>query len=143
MRGPANVVPRIPAPGFPGSRSPDGERVQVVPDLHSCKVIEGLAEPVWFDPFARAGTPAFDGLADGFESRLMPRAGESGALVRTHGGAIRRLNPSSDYPLNLREAVHRAEKVRIDNLHRLITDSKADPQMVAQLRSRNLEVILV
>ena len=38
---------------------------------------------------------------------------ESGALVRTHGGAIRRLNPSTDYPLNLRETVHRAEKVRI------------------------------
>jgi DeoR family transcriptional regulator, aga operon transcriptional repressor len=38
---------------------------------------------------------------------------DSGALTRTHGGAVKRLNPLQDYPLNFKERLHHSEKVRI------------------------------
>jgi DeoR family transcriptional regulator of aga operon len=37
----------------------------------------------------------------------------AGALVRSHGGAIRRLDPVQDYPISLKGTIHNAEKVRI------------------------------
>jgi DeoR family transcriptional regulator of aga operon len=36
-----------------------------------------------------------------------------GALVRSHGGAVRRLETTQDYPLRTKETLHRDEKVRI------------------------------
>jgi DeoR family transcriptional regulator, aga operon transcriptional repressor len=39
--------------------------------------------------------------------------GASGAVVRSHGGAVRRLEPTHDYPLSLKASVHRAEKTLI------------------------------
>ena len=38
---------------------------------------------------------------------------ESGALVRSHGGAVRQLNPIHDYPVSFKKTLHHAEKVRI------------------------------
>ncbi len=38
---------------------------------------------------------------------------DSGAVVRSHGGAVPPLNPSRDYPLAIKESVHHEEKVRI------------------------------
>jgi DeoR family transcriptional regulator of aga operon len=37
----------------------------------------------------------------------------NGALVRSHGGAVSRLNPVHDYPVSFKETLHHAEKVRI------------------------------
>ena len=37
----------------------------------------------------------------------------SGSLVRSHGGAVRPLNPVHDYPLEVKETIHHAEKKRI------------------------------
>jgi DeoR family transcriptional regulator, aga operon transcriptional repressor len=36
-----------------------------------------------------------------------------GAVVRSHGGAVRRVEATQDYPLRTKEALHREEKVRI------------------------------
>jgi DeoR family transcriptional regulator, aga operon transcriptional repressor len=36
-----------------------------------------------------------------------------GELLRSHGGAVRQLNPGVDYPLRFKETLHHAEKVRI------------------------------
>ena len=36
-----------------------------------------------------------------------------GAVVRSHGGAVRRLEATQDYPLRAKETLHRSEKVRI------------------------------
>jgi DeoR family transcriptional regulator of aga operon len=36
-----------------------------------------------------------------------------GALVRSHGGALKNMDPRSDYPLQLKQTLHHAEKVRI------------------------------
>jgi DeoR family transcriptional regulator, aga operon transcriptional repressor len=36
-----------------------------------------------------------------------------GALVRSHGGAVRRLEATQDYPLRTKESLHRDEKIRI------------------------------
>jgi DeoR/GlpR family transcriptional regulator of sugar metabolism len=36
-----------------------------------------------------------------------------GALIRSHGGAVQRLDPARDYPVSFKEAIHHAEKVRI------------------------------
>src|SRR5216110_3310745 len=36
-----------------------------------------------------------------------------GAVVRSHGGAVRRLDATQDYPLRMKETLHREEKVRI------------------------------
>jgi len=38
---------------------------------------------------------------------------DRGDLVRSHGGAVRQLNPVVDYPLRFKETIHHAEKVRI------------------------------
>ena len=37
----------------------------------------------------------------------------NGALVRSHGGAVRLLNPVHDYPVSFKKTLHHAEKVRI------------------------------
>ena len=37
----------------------------------------------------------------------------SGALVRSHGGAVRKSEPTRDYPLPIKASLHRAEKARI------------------------------
>jgi len=36
-----------------------------------------------------------------------------GAVVRSHGGAVRRVEATQDYPLRMKETLHREEKVRI------------------------------
>jgi DeoR family transcriptional regulator of aga operon len=36
-----------------------------------------------------------------------------GAVVRSHGGAVRRLEATQDYPLRTKETMHRDEKIRI------------------------------
>ena len=36
-----------------------------------------------------------------------------GAVVRSHGGAVRRLEAAQDYPLRTKETIHREEKMRI------------------------------
>ncbi len=36
-----------------------------------------------------------------------------GALVRSHGGAVRRLDPVQDYPISFKDTIHHGEKVRI------------------------------
>lgn len=38
---------------------------------------------------------------------------ERGDLMRSHGGAVRQLSPTVDYPLRFKETIHHAEKVRI------------------------------
>ena len=38
---------------------------------------------------------------------------ERGGAMRSHGGAVRQLNPVVDYPLRFKESIHHAEKVRI------------------------------
>jgi len=37
----------------------------------------------------------------------------NGSAVRSHGGAVRRLEASQDYPLRLKETLHRGEKIKI------------------------------
>jgi DeoR family transcriptional regulator of aga operon len=37
----------------------------------------------------------------------------TGALVRSHGGAVRPLNPVHDYPLKVKKSIYHAEKIRI------------------------------
>src|ERR1051326_7121247 len=38
---------------------------------------------------------------------------EIGALVRSHGGAVRPLSPVQDYPLEIKRTMYQAEKIRI------------------------------
>jgi len=38
---------------------------------------------------------------------------EGGAIIRSHGGALRRINAPEDVPLTVKETLHHAEKVRI------------------------------
>jgi DeoR family transcriptional regulator of aga operon len=37
----------------------------------------------------------------------------NGALIRSHGGAVRRLEATQDYPLRTKESLHHDEKIRI------------------------------
>src|SRR5437016_4979381 len=36
-----------------------------------------------------------------------------GSAIRSHGGAVRRIEADQDYPLRLKEMLHRGEKMRI------------------------------
>ncbi len=38
---------------------------------------------------------------------------KSGSLIRSHGGAIKRIDPRTDYPIAFKETLHSAEKARI------------------------------
>ena len=65
------------------------------------------------------GRVTVEGLADRFQvsavtirSDLEHLASE-GLLVRSHGGAILPLNPQTEYPLQIKKTLHRAEKIRI------------------------------
>jgi DeoR family transcriptional regulator, aga operon transcriptional repressor len=67
----------------------------------------------------REETVTVDDLAKGFAvSAVTVRAdlqalSDAGLLVRSHGGAVRRLDHQLDLPINVKESLHRAEKVRI------------------------------
>lgn len=65
------------------------------------------------------GRVTVNGLADSFRvSAVTIRAdleelGDKGLLVRSHGGAILPLSPQQEYPLQLKQSLHHAEKARI------------------------------
>lgn len=78
--------------------------------------------------------------------------GATGAVVRSHGGAVRQLEATSDYPLRLKETVHRAEKAQIgkaaSNLVQpgdvIILDSGTTTTEIArQLKARGIRGITV
>jgi DeoR family transcriptional regulator of aga operon len=78
-------------------------------------------------------------------------AGE-GMAVRSHGGAVRRLEASQDYPLRLKETLHHAEKVRIgraaaeliQNHETVILDSgSTTAELARHLKSRRLQSVTV
>jgi DeoR family transcriptional regulator of aga operon len=75
-----------------------------------------------------------------------------GMVVRSHGGAVRRLEASQDYPLRLKETLHHAEKVRIgraaaeliQNHETIILDSGTTTAEIArQLKTRRLQSVTV
>ena len=71
------------------------------------------------DLLAKEGRVTVAGLVQRFGvSSVTARAdldmlAEIGALVRSHGGAVGRLDPVQDYPVSFKETLHHAEKVRI------------------------------
>ncbi len=78
--------------------------------------------------------------------------GATGAIVRSHGGAVRQLEPTRDYPLRLKGSLHRAEKAQIGraaaNLIQpgevIILDSGTTTAQVArQLKARAIHGITV
>ena len=75
-----------------------------------------------------------------------------GDLVRSHGGAVRQLNPVVDYPLRFKETIHHAEKVRIGHAaahlvkphQTIILDSGTTTAQVArQLKSARIQPLTV
>jgi len=75
-----------------------------------------------------------------------------GDLIRSHGGAVRQLNPVVDYPLRFKETIHHAEKVRIGHAaaqlvkphQTIILDSGTTTAQVArQLKSARIQPLTV
>jgi DeoR/GlpR family transcriptional regulator of sugar metabolism len=75
-----------------------------------------------------------------------------GALVRSHGGAVRQVNAAQDYPLKFKEGLHHAEKVRIAEAavqliepgQTVILDSGTTTgQLARQIRMRKLSPLTV
>jgi len=75
-----------------------------------------------------------------------------GMLVRSHGGAVRRLDASQDYPLRFKESIHHAEKARIGQAaaemirpnQTIILDSGTTTAQVArQLKARKIRPLTV
>lgn len=78
--------------------------------------------------------------------------GATGALVRSHGGAVRQLEPTRDYPLRLKASLHRAEKVHVGQSAAglvqpgevIILDSGTTTTEVArQLKARAIQALTV
>jgi len=76
----------------------------------------------------------------------------TGAVVRSHGGAVRQLEPTRDYPLRLKASIHRAEKAQIGraaaNLIQpgevVILDSGTTTTEIArQLKARTLHGVTI
>ena len=75
-----------------------------------------------------------------------------GDLIRSHGGAVRQLNPAVDYPLRFKETIHHAEKVRIGHAaaqlvkphQTIILDSGTTTAQIArQLKSARIQPLTV
>src|SRR5262249_35190896 len=75
-----------------------------------------------------------------------------GAGVRSHGGAVRRVKDNQDYPLRLKETLHRAEKTKIGKaaaelVHSnevIILDSGTTTAEIARhLKTRKLQSLTV
>jgi DeoR family transcriptional regulator of aga operon len=75
-----------------------------------------------------------------------------GTVVRSHGGAVRRLEASQDYPLRLKQGLHHAEKVRIGRAaaelvregETVILDSGTTTAEIARhLKARRLQSVTV
>ena len=76
----------------------------------------------------------------------------SGAVVRSHGGAVRQTEATRDYPLQLKAALHRDEKARIGKIAAdsiqpgevVILDSGTTTTEIArQLKTRNIHGVTV
>src|ERR1035437_272405 len=71
------------------------------------------------DLLEKEGRVTVNDLVDRFDvSSVTMRAdldllAEKGALIRSHGGAVRRLDPVQDYSVAFKETIPHAEKVRI------------------------------
>jgi len=77
---------------------------------------------------------------------------QRGDLIRSHGGAVRQLNPAVDYPLRFKETIHHAEKVRIGHAaaqlvkphQTIILDSGTTTAQIArQLKSARIQPLTV
>lgn len=77
---------------------------------------------------------------------------ERGALVRSHGGAVGRLDPVLDYPVSFKETLHHAEKVRIGqaaakllgpNQTAIIDSGTTTLEIARQLKSLKLKGLTV
>lgn len=75
-----------------------------------------------------------------------------GLAVRSHGGAVRRVEASQDYPLRLKKTLHHAEKVRIGRAAaELIQDSETiildagttTAEIARHLKTRRLQFVTV
>jgi DeoR family transcriptional regulator of aga operon len=78
--------------------------------------------------------------------------GATGSLVRSHGGAVRQLEPARDYPLRFKASLHRAEKAAIGQAAAtlvqpgevIILDSGTTTAEIARhLRSRSIQPLTV
>jgi len=76
----------------------------------------------------------------------------SGAAIRSHGGAVRQMEATRDYPLRLKAALHRAEKIRIGRAAAdlvqpgevIILDSGTTTAEIARhLKSKNFQSLTV
>ena len=77
---------------------------------------------------------------------------ERGGAMRSHGGAVRLLNPGMDYPLRFKESLHHAEKVRIGHAavqilrphQTIILDSgTTTAQLARQIKSARIHPLTV
>ena len=75
-----------------------------------------------------------------------------GVLVRSHGGAVRRVNAVEDYPLTFKQGLHHAEKVRIAQAavrliqpgQTIVLDSGTTTgQLARQIRQQKLQPLTV
>jgi DeoR family transcriptional regulator, aga operon transcriptional repressor len=97
-------------------------------------------------------------LADKFGISAVTARGDldalslDGTIVRSHGGAVRRLEASQDYPLRLKQALHHAEKARIGRAaaelvqahETVILDSGTTTAEIARhLKARKLQSVTV
>jgi DeoR family transcriptional regulator of aga operon len=77
---------------------------------------------------------------------------ERGDVLRSHGGAVRQLNPVVDYPLRFKETIHHAEKARIGHAaaqllkphHTIILDSGTTTAQIAkQIKAARIRPLTV
>jgi DeoR family transcriptional regulator of aga operon len=99
-------------PNSPSARrvAPRAKGGRLLPEERRRRILEMLsqAESITVsDLVDRLGVSRVTARAD------LDSLGAEGALVRSHGGALKPLDPRSDYPLQLKETLHHAEKVRI------------------------------
>ena len=90
--------------------APKAKGGRLLPEERRRRILDmlGQAESITVsDLVERLGVSSVTARAD------LDSLAAEGALVRSHGGALKPMDPRSDYPLQLKETLHHAEKVRI------------------------------
>ena len=110
------------------------------------------------DLLEKEGRVTVNGLVQHFAvSAVTARAdldilAKSGALLRSHGGAVSRTDPVQDYPVGLKETIHHAQKVRIgqaaaklvnSNQTIIIDSGTTTAQVARQIKLRKLKNLTV
>lgn len=103
-----NKITELSSPQLQGGFA--GKSIRRLPEERRRRILDILDQSEYLsvsDLVERFGVSRVTARAD------LDSLAAEGALVRSHGGALKPMDPRSDYPLQIKQTLHHAEKARI------------------------------